>query len=134
MPSGGPIHAAVDLGLTVCILAQALALHEGREDAIAAALASYRSCVPNYISFFQSQVLALDKGREDEIAAALAGIGVVTEKEDPALKVRACLAGWLYTCLNGPGWPTQPGKKTVLATKQTGGRVRDATICAAALV
>ena len=46
-------------------------------------------------SLYPLQVLALDKGREDEIAAALAGIGVVTEKEDPALKVRAWLAGWL---------------------------------------
>lgn len=35
----------------------------------------------------------MDRGKEEEVAAALAGIGVVTEKEDPALKVGAAQLG-----------------------------------------
>ncbi|PRW59732.1 putative aarF domain-containing kinase 1 [Chlorella sorokiniana] len=65
----------------------------------------------SYRAAFAQLVLAMDRGKEEDVAAALAGIGVVTEKEDPALKARLAYGMFDTRGKVDPFSPDSPIKK-----------------------
>ena len=103
-----PLHGAtLYMYMVLLLVAGSLLLHDA---------AAWCRGAAHVCKLFPPQVLAMDRGKEEEVAAALAHIGVVTEKEDPALKVGrftevvllgglgCCPRGSMLICQTGRGW------------------------------